>query len=113
MRAAKQRTGVLKLRKRFNKKNNINSRSVSLRRTSADGLIKTKIDSKKLTRLPSVNKDKNLAANFSFSLPKFAILNNCCFKRKSRRKSLFALGIAGKIKVKFAKWTVCSRKKGC
>lgn len=112
MRAAKQRTGVLKLRRRFNKKNTINSRSVSLSRTSVDNSIKTKIDSKKLTRLPSANKDKNLAANFSFSLPEFATLNNCCSKRNSRRKSLFALGIAGKIKVKFAKWTSCSRK-GC
>lgn len=60
------------------------------------------------------NQDENLAALSSFfgDLGNSVKKNTCCLKRKSRKKAMFSLGIAGKIKIKFAKWTTCSRT-GC
>lgn len=60
------------------------------------------------------NKNENFAAKFATSENISANIQKarCCAKRKSRRRILFAFGIAGKLKVAFARWSDCSRK-GC
>lgn len=60
------------------------------------------------------NKNENFAAKFAHSENISANIQKarCCARRKSRRRSLFAFGIAGKIRVAFARWSRCSRE-GC
>lgn len=77
--------------------------------TLLDDTIKRNLDFTRLQIIPAdVKKSKSniFQDKFFFKNP---VISPVCQKRKIRRRALFAAGIAGKIKVKKAKWNERSK----
>lgn len=77
--------------------------------TLIDDTIKRNLDFSRLEILPAdVKKSKNsiFQDKLFFKNP---VISPVCQKRKIRRRALFSAGLAGKIKVKKAKWNERSR----
>lgn len=95
------------------KKRKFRKRSKPVRSVSRENLNISRLGILQISRIKTLGNSRGLSSPPVMRLPrnnqnlKFSLIpeKSSCQKRQERRRALFRLGMAGKIKVRYAKWT--------